>query len=1009
MKIQKSTVLIILGAGAPKNSINPIGLQKHIQFSKNIENQLELANQLEADLFYVTGFEFGKLKKSHPKINFIFNEFWKEQFTTGSLQIALNKIKTISNYKIIYVMYGDVYHSLKTCNELLLDHNIDISFAISKENFTLRSEMRPLEKISYIPEQNEFTGLMAFRSSVLQKVKNFVDIEIVNNSFSSLSNLIDNHLTNSEYFAWNFSIVKNWAHLEHSRSIQNYLFDTKVNNLEKIYNRISSAKILPLYKITKKNWDQNPIAEFNSLYNFFGNKKLIVRSSAKNEDSLSQSNAGRYATKINIAMNFDEISVAIEEVFESYIECDSDDVVFIQEFMSNLSLVGVAFTRINENAAPYRQIEISRSNNSSVVTAGLEGTREIWKIYKFSDQLEIANVPDEIVRINEMLMELELFFGYQFLDIEFAMRLNFELLLFQVRPLVIPDEQLDMSSDMIIDSSIRRTQNLISKGLKTNEELVSETIYSNMADWNPAEIIGRNPTKLALDLYEYCITDKTWAVQRSNNGYKRVKSTKLLKTINGKAYVDVYKSIKSFIPSTTSDYVTKLLISGALNKLKLNLELHDKIEFEIIPTCIDFSVQNWLNKFDYLEKLSKQELQIYKNSLLEITKYSINFCRNNNSQVLSDNFLNSSRQINNLNNKKHDNILLKSYLNRIRNKSALDFANSARLGFIAISLLQSTIDRDILSKDRIDLFMTTIFSISSQMLEDAFLVKKGKIKYEVFESKYGHLRPGTYDISTRNYSQDADFYLKPLIENAKELKAEYFELTTMEKYKLDKNLCSVGLNISSSEFFNFVRTAITARELSKFDYSRSISFYLDSILSWGENYGLTSEDLKFLNLKSFVNSSEWNLEEKSKLRYEIDRNRNNFQNNLKIELPDVISNQTNIFATKLSGNSPSFPTSITTRGSILLVKKNLHVNSQNFEGLIVAIESADPGYDFILGNSIAGLITAYGGPNSHMAIRCSELRIPAVIGVGMEEFRKLQNDQIVEIDSLNKVWRVIRK
>ena len=35
------------------------------------------------------------------------------------------------------------------------------------------------------------------------------------------------------------------------------------------------------------------------------------------------------------------------------------------------------------------------------------------------------------------------------------------------------------------------------------------------------------------------------------------------------------------------------------------------------------------------------------------------------------------------------------------------------------------------------------------------------------------------------------------------------------------------------------------------------------------------------------------------------------------------------------------------------------------------IENADPGYDFLL-VKMKGLITKYGGLNSHMAIRCSE-------------------------------------
>ena len=56
---------------------------------------------------------------------------------------------------------------------------------------------------------------------------------------------------------------------------------------------------------------------------------------------------------------------------------------------------------------------------------------------------------------------------------------------------------------------------------------------------------------------------------------------------------------------------------------------------------------------------------------------------------------------------------------------------------------------------------------------------------------------------------------------------------------------------------------------------------------------------------------------------------------------------------------------------------------------IVCIEYADPGYDFIFNYKINGLITAFGGPNSHMSIRCNEFSIPAVIGLGEKKFQQI--------------------
>ena len=48
------------------------------------------------------------------------------------------------------------------------------------------------------------------------------------------------------------------------------------------------------------------------------------------------------------------------------------------------------------------------------------------------------------------------------------------------------------------------------------------------------------------------------------------------------------------------------------------------------------------------------------------------------------------------------------------------------------------------------------------------------------------------------------------------------------------------------------------------------------------------------------------------------------------------------------------------------------------------------------------MVTKYGGPNSHMAIRASEKNITSVFGVGDDLFKELQNSKILEIDPLNK-------
>ena len=71
---------------------------------------------------------------------------------------------------------------------------------------------------------------------------------------------------------------------------------------------------------------------------------------------------------------------------------------------------------------------------------------------------------------------------------------------------------------------------------------------------------------------------------------------------------------------------------------------------------------------------------------------------------------------------------------------------------------------------------------------------------------------------------------------------------------------------------------------------------------------------------------------------------------------------------------------------------------KNINNKIVCIRNADPGYDFIFTKKINGLITEFGGPNSHMSIRCNELKVPAAIGVGGHIYEKISKSDFIELD-----------
>ena len=100
---------------------------------------------------------------------------------------------------------------------------------------------------------------------------------------------------------------------------------------------------------------------------------------------------------------------------------------------------------------------------------------------------------------------------------------------------------------------------------------------------------------------------------------------------------------------------------------------------------------------------------------------------------------------------------------------------------------------------------------------------------------------------------------------------------------------------------------------------------------------------------------------------------------------------------------PNFITQKSITSDVVLMND---IEGQVIENKIVFIRAADPGYDFLFAKGIGGLVTQFGGANSHMAIRCAELGIPAVIGAGEQNYTEWSRYNRVTIDCLKR--QVIR-
>ena len=90
-------------------------------------------------------------------------------------------------------------------------------------------------------------------------------------------------------------------------------------------------------------------------------------------------------------------------------------------------------------------------------------------------------------------------------------------------------------------------------------------IFGQMPDWNPAEIIGKNPSKLAYTLYSELITKSTWAQARKLMGYKDLTNFNLMTNICEQPYIDTRLSFNSFLPSKLDKALSEKIVNFSRN------------------------------------------------------------------------------------------------------------------------------------------------------------------------------------------------------------------------------------------------------------------------------------------------------------------------------------------------------------------------------------------------------------------------------------------------------------
>lgn len=784
------------------------------------------------------------------------------------------------------------------------------------------------------------------------------------------------------------TVIKRWPRLVKGK------METKSSRLQKLRDTSLGKFLLPQIVIRRDSysrgiaphpWELERLLDFGEKF-----KSFVVRSSAVDEDVAGASQAGRYLSLLDIPLK--DIKMAITNVFASYKSENNNDEVLIQPFISNSSLSGVIFTHDPSSGSPYRVFNFHIGSDTTSVTAGKSNS---CTVVSFHDSLQLLPAP-----LKTFTGELTEIFSYfkTPVDLEFVCQgANFYIV--QCRQLVVKEAECETSR---LENALREVQIAVARITETHPYLVGDiSALGVMPDWNPAELIGVRPSALALSLFRELITDGIWAYERDNLGYRNTRSFPLIVNLAGHPYIDIRTSINSLIPASIEDSLANKLANCYLQFLVANRYLHDKVEFEVYLTAWSFDFKHRIEK--YSSMLSQEEVDTIEAALIKITRRMIS----PESGLLKpslERFEVLSSRFERIMQSKLD-PLAKLYwlIEDCKRYGTLPFSGVARMAFVGKLLLDSLVIIGHLDPGEISELLSSVDSPANRLIHDSQILDKN-----MFLERYGHLRPGTFDIRVPNYRSGYDTYFRnPIshsVEEENDVRRIGFSVT--EKLRTSESLNSLVsiLGTDLPGLIDWCLSAISAREKGKFLLSRNISAALELIGEIGSEFDLTLEDLSNSSIQTYLEAYKGSADLAVRLHAEISSNKQFFKTTRSAWLPPLITEPSEVFCFTLDEGHPNFIGQDSVAGPV----QSIEIEPDLAPGKILLIRSADPGYDWVFTRGVIGMITCFGGANSHMAVRCKELGIPAAIGVGEIAFDRVSRAQSVLLDCIGKRIEVIR-
>ena len=752
----------------------------------------------------------------------------------------------------------------------------------------------------------------------------------------------------------------------------------------------------PFLTFTVREWRQFP---HKVLYRIQGKNlgpMLIVRSAALTEDSEESVPPGTYHTELNVpALSAEKISAAVEKVISSYqrdIHGGSNELneVIVQRQVLAPRMSGLIMSHEQDSENPYYLVEYDDETGRTDTVTGGYSCKKAYILRKG------VRIPPPWNGVARAIRSIERLLQTNNLVVEFALTTDGIVHVFQARRLPAI-YQITQQTETGITQKIRLAQGFIGSH--------RSTIWSNMADWNPAEMLGEHPKPLDSSLYRYLIANGTWAKARASLGYRDVTPRELIHDIAGYPYINVEASFKSLCPAALSDLLASRFVKNRIDVLRSRPELHDKVEFEVMFTCADV-VKPARTQVLADAGFSAPEVLLIENALITLTSSLLT----NIQTILSEDMLRRKRLMNwlqrsslsteNVNDHNAELDYIVAALENCRDLGTFSFSRLSRLAFVARDMLGRMVVAGALTPDEYESFWRSINTTATNVVAAIHDLSNGRLSKADFNKVYGHLRPHTYDITSPRYDQSELINTTNVREQARysknsaEFKPDVFR-------RISKCLAMSGLPDDAQKFLNFVSVSVQEREQSKFEFSALLSACLEEIAHLGEGLSLGRDELSFLTVDDIIEANNLQPERDQLKKFWAENiyfRKKEWENDARIRLPALITEADDLVVVQPTKSKPNFITSHEAEGQIVILEDSRSSPSLELSGKIVVLEAADPGYDWIFSNKIAALVTKYGGAASHMAIRAAQFGIPAVIGCGDDLYHEFYVHEYARIN-----------